>query len=216
MGRSGGPIEHHSQMDGVVPLEECHLSVCIPHAFVTNNGKQFDCDSFRKWCSKLQIRNYFSSSEHPQANGQVEATNKTIFKILKKKLGENIPTEVGSGSIRIETFWPESNDEGIRLHLDLLQEKWDEAQVTMAEYQEKEARYFNQKVNHRSFKLGDLVMQKVTNTTKDPAMGKLATNCEGPYKVVRCRRAGAYHLEDGEGKALPRPWNAEHLKKYFV
>jgi hypothetical protein len=60
----------------------------VPHAFVTDNGKQFDCDSFRKWCAELHIRNYFSSPKHPQANGQVEATNKTIFKILKKKLGD--------------------------------------------------------------------------------------------------------------------------------
>ena len=60
----------------------------IPHAFVTDNRKQFDCDSFWKWCAELHIRNYFSSSGHPQANGQIEATNKTIFKILKEKLGD--------------------------------------------------------------------------------------------------------------------------------
>ncbi|XP_059460363.1 uncharacterized protein LOC132189630 [Corylus avellana] len=59
----------------------------IPHAFVTDNGKQFDCESFRSWCTRLHVRQYFSSLGHPQANGQVEATNKTIFKILKKKLG---------------------------------------------------------------------------------------------------------------------------------
>jgi ribonuclease HI len=60
----------------------------VPHAFVTDNGKQFDCEPFRKWCAELSIRNYYSSPGHPQANGQVEATNKTIFKILKKKLGD--------------------------------------------------------------------------------------------------------------------------------
>jgi hypothetical protein len=59
----------------------------VPHAFVTDNGKQFDCEPFQKWCAELHIRNYFLSSGHPQANGQVKATNKTIFKILKKKLG---------------------------------------------------------------------------------------------------------------------------------
>jgi hypothetical protein len=31
----------------------------IPHAFVTDNGKQFDCGPFRKWCAELQIRNYY-------------------------------------------------------------------------------------------------------------------------------------------------------------
>jgi hypothetical protein len=63
----------------------CHYG--ISHAFITDNGKQFDCDSFRKWCAELHITNYFLSPKHPQANRQVEATNKTIFKILKKKVG---------------------------------------------------------------------------------------------------------------------------------
>ncbi|XP_059442062.1 uncharacterized protein LOC132174420 [Corylus avellana] len=61
----------------------------IPHAFITDNGKQFDCDSFRDWCAGLHVRQYFSSPRHPQANGQVEATNKTIFKILKTKLDQH-------------------------------------------------------------------------------------------------------------------------------
>ncbi|XP_059436621.1 uncharacterized protein LOC132169636 [Corylus avellana] len=137
-----------------------------------DNGKQFDCDSFWEWCAKLHIRNYFSSSGHPQANGQVEATNKTIFKILKKKLGKRkgnwaedlpevlwaycttkrtpteenpyaltfgteavIPAEVGSGSFCVETFKSKLNDEGLKLHLDLLQEKRDQAQITLAAYQ---------------------------------------------------------------------------------
>ncbi|XP_059432543.1 uncharacterized protein LOC132165870 [Corylus avellana] len=50
---------------------------------------QFDCESFRNWCAGLHVRQYFSSPGHPQANGQVEATNKTIFQILKKKLGQH-------------------------------------------------------------------------------------------------------------------------------
>jgi transposase InsO family protein len=59
----------------------------IPHAFVTDNGKQFDCGPFRKWCAELRIQNYYSTPIHPLANGQVEATNKTLFKTMKKKLG---------------------------------------------------------------------------------------------------------------------------------
>jgi hypothetical protein len=41
----------------------------IPHAFVTNNGKQFDCGPFRKWCAELRIRNYYSTPIHAPANG---------------------------------------------------------------------------------------------------------------------------------------------------
>ncbi|XP_059436597.1 uncharacterized protein LOC132169601 [Corylus avellana] len=87
-----------------------------------------------------------------------------------------IPTEVGSGSFRVETFHPENNDEDLLLHLDLLQEKRDQAQVSMSANQERVARYFNKKVRHRSFKVGDLVLRQVTFATKDPTEGKLAPN----------------------------------------
>ena len=47
----------------------------IPRVLVSNNGKQFDNNSFRDFCSQLGIRNHYSSPAHPQANGQVEVTN---------------------------------------------------------------------------------------------------------------------------------------------
>jgi hypothetical protein len=118
----------------------------------------------RNWCAELHIRNYFSSLGHPQANRQVEATNKTIFKTLKNKLGDRkgdwvddlsevlwayrttkrtpteetpyvlafgteaiIPAELGSKCYRVETFKPETNEDGLKLHLDLLQEKCNRA-----------------------------------------------------------------------------------------
>jgi hypothetical protein len=86
----------------------------------------------------------------------------------------------------------------------------------MATHQERTARYFNQKVQHRSFKVGDWVLQKLTIATKDSAEGKLAPSWEGPYRVTECRRAGAYYLENAKGKSFPRPWNARHSKKYFM
>nr|XP_023882026.1 uncharacterized protein K02A2.6-like [Quercus suber] len=47
----------------------------IPKVLVSDNGKQFDNDSFRDFCSQLGIRNHYSSPADPQANGQVEVTN---------------------------------------------------------------------------------------------------------------------------------------------
>jgi hypothetical protein len=97
-----------------------------------------------------------------------------------------------------------------------LQERRDQGEATMATHQERTARYFNQKVQRRSFKVDDWVLRKVTIATKDSTEGKLASNWEGPDRVMECRRAGAYHLKNFEGKALPRPWNAGQLKKYFI
>ncbi|GFY84700.1 hypothetical protein Acr_03g0014740 [Actinidia rufa] len=40
------------------------------------------------------------------------------------------------------------------------------------------------------------------------------SNMEGPYKVIKVSRPGTCWLEDLNGKALPHPWNAEHLKSW--
>jgi hypothetical protein len=58
----------------------------------------------------------------------------------------------------VEAFQLGTNDEGLRLHLDLLQEKRDQVEVTMTAYQERAARYFNRKVQHQSFKVEDWVL----------------------------------------------------------
>ena len=58
----------------------------IPRIFVFNNGKQFDNNAFKDFCSELGIKNHYSSPAHPQANGQVEVTNQSLLKIIKTRL----------------------------------------------------------------------------------------------------------------------------------
>ena len=47
------------------------------------------------------------------------------------------------------------------------------------------AKYYNTKVKIRRFEIGDWVLRKVTQATKDPSQGKLGPNLEGPYKVIQ-------------------------------
>ena len=51
-----------------------------------DNGKQFDNAKFRDFCAELGIKNYYSSLTHPQSNGQVEVTIRTLKAALKTKL----------------------------------------------------------------------------------------------------------------------------------
>ena len=53
---------------------------------MSDNGKQFDNPKFRDLCVELRIKNYYSSPAHPQSNGQVEVTIRTIKAALKTKL----------------------------------------------------------------------------------------------------------------------------------
>lgn len=41
-----------------------------------------------EWCIELVIKFKYFSPAHPQSNGQVEMTNKTLMGILKKGLGD--------------------------------------------------------------------------------------------------------------------------------
>ena len=58
----------------------------IPKVIISNNARQFDNDGFKLFCLDLAISNHFFSPSHPQANGQVEVTNRTILKNLKAML----------------------------------------------------------------------------------------------------------------------------------
>ena len=58
----------------------------IPRVLVSDNGKQFENNSFWDFYSQLGIKNHYSSPAHPQANGQVEVTNRSLLKIIKTQL----------------------------------------------------------------------------------------------------------------------------------
>uniref|UniRef100_A0A2N9FUY8 Uncharacterized protein n=1 Tax=Fagus sylvatica TaxID=28930 RepID=A0A2N9FUY8_FAGSY len=224
----------------------------IPKAFISDNGRQFDNSPFREFCAELGIHNHYSSPGHPQANGQVEVTNRSLLKMIKTRLegakglwpeelpnilwayrttartptGETpfrltygteavIPVEIGLTTWRTNNYDEESNDAQLRSNLDLVDEVRDQAEARTRVYQQRMARYYDRRVKHREFKVGDLVLRKVTLATKDPTQGKLGPTWEGPYRVVKFHRRGTYHLEKLDGDALPHPWNAEHLKKYY-
>ncbi|XP_071695009.1 uncharacterized protein [Rutidosis leptorrhynchoides] len=48
---------------------------------------KFADNPFRSWCEELNIKQTFTSVAHPQANGQVEVTNKEIVAGIKARLG---------------------------------------------------------------------------------------------------------------------------------
>ena len=58
----------------------------IPKTIISDNGRQFDSKGFRSFYSNLGIRNKYSSPGHPQANGQMEVTNRTLLRIIKSRL----------------------------------------------------------------------------------------------------------------------------------
>ncbi|GFY95599.1 hypothetical protein Acr_10g0009840 [Actinidia rufa] len=210
----------------------------IPKVIISDNARQFDNDKFKLFCSDLAISHHFSSPGHPQANGQVEVTNRTILRNLKARLERSksgwvkelpsilwayhtkcrIPTGETPYSMVFGTesiILVEIAGAKRSLNLDLLDEKREMAELRQAAYKCWVAKYYNQKVKHRYFLPDDLVLRKVTLSTKELNVGKLGPTREGPYNIIKASKLGTYWLEDLSGKALSHPWNTEHLKKYY-
>uniref|UniRef100_A0A2N9I9R7 Reverse transcriptase domain-containing protein n=1 Tax=Fagus sylvatica TaxID=28930 RepID=A0A2N9I9R7_FAGSY len=109
----------------------------------------------------------------------------------------------------------EENKGQLHLNLDLLNKAREKVAQRITSYQGQMARYYNTKVKLRRFEVGNWVLRKVTQATKDQSQGKLGPNWEGPYMVIQYYRRGTYHLDDMDGKKLPYPWNVENFKKYY-
>ena len=54
----------------------------IPRTIISDNGRQFNSQAFRSFCSNLGIKNKYSPLGHPQANGQIEVTNRTLLRLI--------------------------------------------------------------------------------------------------------------------------------------
>ncbi|GFZ00580.1 hypothetical protein Acr_14g0002150 [Actinidia rufa] len=101
-----------------------------------------------------------------------KATNKMPYS-LAFGFKAIIPLEVSLPTIRTEAYDVGHNEEVLARDLDLAEERRENALIRMADYQKQLAKTYNQKVQHKEFLVGDLVLRKVVGNTKDPADGKL-------------------------------------------
>nr|XP_009796070.1 PREDICTED: uncharacterized protein LOC104242696 [Nicotiana sylvestris] len=126
-----------------------------------------------------------------------------------------IPVEIGEPSTKYTQATKESNEEEMRVNLDLLEERRETALIKVATQKQVIERYYNRKARLEYFKIGDYVLKKVFQSTRAANARKLSPNWEGPYKIHGIAGKGAYKLEILDGKILPSNLNVVHLKKYY-
>jgi hypothetical protein len=137
------------------------------------------------------------------------STGFTPFKLL---FGDEAitPKEAKAGSIRTMALAEEADYsvakdaiEGIRLQV----------VENINKYQTETIKWRDRKVRLKNIKLGHLVLRRVANLD---TVGKLHLKWEGPFLVVSSSRPGSYRLKDMDGNDIPRPWNADELRRYYV
>ena len=60
-----------------------------PVSVLSDNGKQFTAKFFQDVCRIIGIKNVFTTTYHPQTNGQVERFNRTILAALRHYVGDH-------------------------------------------------------------------------------------------------------------------------------
>nr|XP_009616293.1 uncharacterized protein LOC104108861 [Nicotiana tomentosiformis]XP_016513227.1 PREDICTED: uncharacterized protein LOC107830239 [Nicotiana tabacum] len=126
------------------------------------------------------------------------STGETLFSLV---YGAEylIPVEVGEPTLRYSHTNEESNSEAMLINLELLEGRRDLAHVRMTAQKQRMERYYNQRTNLRYFKVGDLVLRKVTQNTRELNADKLAFTWEGPYPISAITGKGSYELENHNG-----------------
>ena len=62
----------------------------IPQTITTDGGSVFISKEFRKFCDDMGIKLIRSSPYYAQANGQAEASNQSLIKLIKRKVDEHV------------------------------------------------------------------------------------------------------------------------------
>ncbi|GKF59578.1 hypothetical protein Tco_0176364, partial [Tanacetum coccineum] len=126
-----------------------------------------------------------------------------------------IPAEIGMPTLWTTKTNVIQNDEALKLNLDLLEEKMEQAEIPEARSKAKMEKYYNSKDRNISFKPGDLVYRNNDDNHAEDN-GKLGPKWEGPYQVTEALGRGAYKLRNHNGKLLSRTWKVSNLKKCYV
>nr|XP_009779699.1 PREDICTED: uncharacterized protein LOC104228852 [Nicotiana sylvestris] len=191
-------------------------------------------------CEQFKIMHRNSTPYRPKVNGDVEATNKNIKKILKKMIQRYrttvrtsvratpyllvygieavISAEVEIPSLQIIVEDEIEDDEWVKTRLEqltIIDEKWMATVCHGQLYQQRKAYAYNKKVQPRNFEMGKLVLRRILPYHEE-AKGKFVPNCKGPYIVRRRLPKGELYLEDIEGNDPETTVNADVVTRYYV
>jgi len=68
----------------------------------------------------------------------------------------------------------------------------------------------------KEFQIGDLVLRRVIQSTRQKDHGKLGPNWEGPYIIIAHGGNRSYTLVDQGASQLNKQLNSFHLKRYYM
>jgi hypothetical protein len=123
-----------------------------------------------------------------------------------------LPPEIIMGSLRVQAFDEDLQEQQRLQDVDLVDERRWRAAVRNTRYNQALRRYHQRFVHSRELRVGDLFVRRILNRE---GVHKLSPSWEGPFKVTKVCRPGSIRLAMEEGMQLLNPWNIEHLRKFY-
>jgi hypothetical protein len=138
------------------------------------------------------------------------STGFTPFKLL---FGDKAitPEEAKARSIRIVASAEDEADYSVAK--DAIEGTRLQAVENINKYQAETVKWRDRKVRLKKIKPGHLVLRRVANPD---IVGKLQLKWEGPFLVVSSSRPDSYRLKDMDDNDIPRSWNVDELRRYYV
>jgi hypothetical protein len=146
-------------------------------------------------------------------NHNTVVSRSTGFVPFKLLFGDEAitPEEARRGLIR--TLDSAEDEENCKITKDTIEETSLQAIDHINKYQAKTIKWRDRKVKLKNIRLGHLVLRRVANPD---TVGKLQLKWEGLFMVISSSRHGSYRLKDLYGNDIPRSWNADELRRYYV
>jgi hypothetical protein len=141
------------------------------------------------------------------------ASRSTGFTPFKLLFGDEAitPEEAKIGSIRTIALAEDEVD--YQVTKDTIEGTRLQAIEHINKYQAETIKWCDRKVRLKNIKPRYLVLRRVANPD---IVGKLQLKWEGPFLVVSSSSPGSYRLKDMDGNDIPRSWNADELRRYYV
>jgi hypothetical protein len=121
------------------------------------------------------------------------------------------PEEAKAGSIRTTTS--AKDEANSQITKDTIEGTRLQAIEHINKYQAETVKWCDRKVRLKNIKPGHLVLWRIANPD---TVGKLQLKWEGPFLVVTSSRPGSYRLKDMDDNDIPRFWNEDELRRYYV
>jgi hypothetical protein len=121
------------------------------------------------------------------------------------------PNEARRGSIR--TLASGEDKENCKITKDTIEGTRLQAVDHINKYEAETIKWHDRKVKLKNIRPGHLVLRRVANPD---TVGKLQLKWERLFLVVSSSRPGSYRLKDMDDNDIPRSWNADELRRYYV